>query len=112
MKAVEATRAAALALALLLGGTASAEAAVVLIYHRFDDDRYPSTNLNLDTFRGQLQWLADNAFDVWPASKLVALLQTEEPIPDRVAVITIDDGYRSLLGAAALDQALRIQLAL
>jgi len=102
MTAVNVIRSAALALALIVSGIRGAEAAVVLIYHRFDDGRYPSTNLNLDTFRGQLQWLADNAFDVWPASRLVALLQTEEPIPDGVAVITIDDGYRSLLGAAAL----------
>jgi len=99
---VNVIRSAVLALALIVSGIRGAEAAVVLIYHRFDDGRYPSTNLNLDTFRGQLQWLAENAFDVWPASRLIALLQTEEPIPDGVAVITIDDGYRSLLGAAAL----------
>jgi len=83
-------------------GMRSAEAAVALIYHRFDDDRYPSTNLSLATFRRQLEWLAENRFEVWPASRLVAVLEAGAEIPDHVAVITIDDGYRSLLGAVIL----------
>jgi peptidoglycan/xylan/chitin deacetylase (PgdA/CDA1 family) len=74
----------------------------VLIYHRFDDDRYPSTNLSLETFGQQLEWLAAQRFEVWRASTLVAQLEAGGVIPDKVAVITIDDGYRSLLGATVL----------
>lgn len=91
-----------LCLALCVGGWPRAEAAVALIYHRFDDNRYPSTNLSLDTFRQQLEWLTTHRFEVWPASRLVAQLESGAAIPNDVAVITIDDGYRSLLGAAAL----------
>jgi peptidoglycan/xylan/chitin deacetylase (PgdA/CDA1 family) len=83
-------------------GLRSTEAAVALIYHRFDDARYPSTNLSLASFRRQLEWLAANRFEVWPASRLVAILEAGAEIPDHVAVITIDDGYRSLLGAVTL----------
>jgi peptidoglycan/xylan/chitin deacetylase (PgdA/CDA1 family) len=89
-------------LALCSAGWLQAEAAVVLIYHRFDDNRYPSTNISLETFRQQLEWFAENRFEVWSASQLVAQIETGEGIPDRVVVITIDDGYRSLLGAAVL----------
>jgi biofilm PGA synthesis lipoprotein PgaB len=96
-----------LCLALYCGGWQRAEAAVALIYHRFDDNRYPSTNLSLATFRQQLEWFVENRFEVWPASRLVAQIKAGEDIPDRVAVITIDDGYRSLLGAADLLQEFR-----
>ena len=91
-----------LSLVLACGTLPSADAAVGLIYHRFDDDRYPSTNLSLATFRQQLEWLSSNGFEVWPASRLVTQLEAGKALPDNVAVITIDDGYRSLLGAAAL----------
>jgi len=91
-----------LTLVLVGGIVPGAHAAVALIYHRFDDSRYPSTNLSLATFRQQLEWLVANRFEVWSASQLVGRLESGESPPDRVAVITIDDAYRSLLGAAAL----------
>ena len=94
-----------LTLALASGTPAGAHAAVALIYHRFDDVRYPSTNLSLATFRQQLDWLGANGFEVWSASKLVERLGAGEAVPDRVAIITIDDAYRSLLGAAELLEA-------
>lgn len=98
------TRIAALLLTLALasGHLPGAHAAVVLIYHRFDDSRYPSTNLSLETFRQQLEWLADNRFEVLSASQLIQRLGPGDKLRDNVAVITIDDAYRSLLGAAAL----------
>jgi len=91
-----------LGLVLAVTGARSAEAAVALIYHRFDDSRYPSTNISLVAFRRQLEWLAANRFEVWPASRLVEELKAGAVLPDNVAVITIDDGYRSVLGAVTL----------
>ena len=89
-------------LLILTAGAGSAHAAVVLIYPRFDDSRYPSTNLSLATFRQQLEWVADNGFEVWSASRLIQRMESGDSLPDNVAVITIDDAYRSLLGATAL----------
>ena len=34
--------------------------AVVFIYHRFGDDRYPTTDTTTAQFKAQLDWLADN----------------------------------------------------
>ena len=93
-----------LTLVLASGMPGDTQAAVALIYHRFDDSRHPSTNLSLATFRQQLDWLAANGFEVWSASSFIERLESGEAVPDRVAVITIDDAYRSLLGAAALLQ--------
>ena len=68
-----------LTLALVSGAPAGAQAAVTLIYHRFDDARYPSTNLSLATFRQQLDWLAANGFEVWPASSTALPKRTTMP---------------------------------
>jgi len=102
MKIATALSVVLLSLLAAIAGPPDAQAAVALIYHRFDDARYPSTNVSLATFHSQLEWLAANGFEAWPASRLVAHMQAGDELPDRVVVITIDDGYRSLLGAVAL----------
>jgi poly-beta-1,6-N-acetyl-D-glucosamine N-deacetylase len=69
--------------------------AVVFIYHRFGDDRYPSTNIRLDQFEAQLNWLAKNDYQVWPLPKIVEYLKANKPIPDHVVAISIDDAFQS-----------------
>ena len=69
--------------------------AVVFIYHRFGDDRYPTTNIRLDQFDAQLNWLAKNHYQVWPLPKIVTYLKDNKPIPDHVVAITIDDAFQS-----------------
>ncbi|MGB9428796.1 MAG: polysaccharide deacetylase family protein [Gammaproteobacteria bacterium] len=70
--------------------------AVVFIYHRFGDDRHPSTNIRLDQFDAQLNWLAKNDYQVWPLPKIVDYLKDNKPIPDHVVAITIDDAFQSM----------------
>ncbi|MGH8372647.1 MAG: polysaccharide deacetylase family protein [Gammaproteobacteria bacterium] len=70
--------------------------AVVFVYHRFGDERYPSTNIRLDQFDAQLNWLADNHYQVWSLPKIVDYLKQGKPIPDHVIAITIDDAFQSV----------------
>jgi biofilm PGA synthesis lipoprotein PgaB len=74
--------------------------AVVLLYHRFDETAYPSTDIRADQFDAQLDHLAQGGFTVWPLQRIVAALQGKEPIPDRVVAITVDDAYRSVYTVA------------
>ncbi|MDX1776979.1 MAG: polysaccharide deacetylase family protein [Desulfobulbales bacterium] len=67
----------------------------VLIYHRFGEDKYPSTNIDIKRFREQMEYLQNNSYTVIPLRKLVQHLHAGENLPERSAVITIDDGYRS-----------------
>jgi len=68
----------------------------VLIYHRFGEDKYPSTNISLERFSEQLKFLRDNNYQVISLEQLVNSLKGESQLPDRAVVITIDDGYRSV----------------
>jgi peptidoglycan/xylan/chitin deacetylase (PgdA/CDA1 family) len=72
----------------------------VLIYHRFGEDKYPSTNISLDRFREQLEFLKHNNYQVITLDQLISSLKGESELPDRAAVITIDDGYKSVYAEA------------
>jgi biofilm PGA synthesis lipoprotein PgaB len=70
--------------------------AVVLMYHRFGEAAYPSTNVRLDQFEAQLAHLAAGGYRVWPLARVVEHLERGRPAPDRVVAITVDDAYRSV----------------
>ena len=69
--------------------------AVVFIYHRFGDDRYPSTDTRTEQFRAQLDWLAEHHYQVWSLPRIVQDLQAGKPVPDHVVAITVDDAFQS-----------------
>jgi len=75
---------------------AAASHAVVFMYHRFGEDRYPSTSIQLAQFDAQLDYLEENGFQVWPLQRIIDHIQREEQLPDRTIAITIDDAYRSV----------------
>ena len=85
--------------ALLAGHAAqsvAADYATILMYHRFGEDRYPSTNVTLEQFEEHLEVLAQDQYNVLPLDDIVAYRQSGEPLPDRTVAITIDDAYLSV----------------
>jgi biofilm PGA synthesis lipoprotein PgaB len=70
--------------------------AVVFMYHRFGDSRYPSTNVRMDQFKAQLDYFAAHGYQVWPLQRILKYLQIDEDLPDKVVAITIDDAYLSV----------------
>jgi len=72
------------------------DSAVVLMYHRFGEDRYPETNIKLEQLEAQLELLKKESCSVVPLSKLLAALTNGESLPPSAVVITIDDAYRSI----------------
>lgn len=69
-------------------------------YHRFGDSRYPSTNIPLDIFESQLQYLSENDYSVFTLGQALARLRSGEGVPDKSVVLTVDDGYSSFLSGA------------
>lgn len=80
---------------LVLFVTLPAQAAVVFMYHRVGDDRFPSTNVTIAQFEQHLDYLAERNIPVWSLPRLVSAMKAGEPVPDDVVVITIDDAYES-----------------
>ena len=78
----------------------AADHAVILMYHRFGEDKYPSTNIRLAQFDRHLEILAAEKYTVWPLGKIVRYLKDGKPLPDRTIAITVDDAYLSVFTEA------------
>ncbi len=69
--------------------------AVVLLYHGFDRGSDP-LSVSSFNFKRQMQWLKDNRVEVVHLSHLVLFLNGKLLLPERVAVISMDDGMSSV----------------
>jgi len=78
----------------------AADSAVVLMYHRFGEDRYPSTNIRIEQFEAHLNHLQDRCYTVVPLADVLAAIKDSASLPDRAVAITIDDAYRSVYDVA------------
>ncbi len=76
--------------------TRAADHATILMYHRFGEDNYPSTNVRIEQFEEHLEILADEKYSVLPLAEIISNLQAGKPVPDRTVAITIDDAYLSV----------------
>lgn len=71
-------------------------ATIVFIYHRFGDDRYPSTNIRLDQFQAQIEYLKNRNFNFPTLEEVIVAQKTGVPLSGQNVLITVDDGYASI----------------
>ena len=74
---------------------ANDKSAIVLMYHRFEDQRFPSTSISSKNFQNQIKYLKENKFNILPISDLILFFNDNYDIPEKSVFITIDDGYKS-----------------
>ena len=65
------------------------------MYHRFNDERFPSTSISNKKFDEQMSYLKKENFTVLPIYDLVSYFENKLELPDQSIFITIDDGYKS-----------------
>ena len=70
--------------------------ASVIMYHRFGDSRYPSTNIKKEQFLEHVNELLKPKYNVINIKKALLAINGVNPISDRSVVITIDDAYSSV----------------
>ena len=80
--------------------TYASDYATVLMYHRFDEHKYPSTNIMKETFIQHLNFLKENNFNVLPLSMLIDFFRENKSLPEKSVFITIDDAYKSVYDVA------------
>ena len=92
----------ALVAAGLLGGppAAAADWASVVMYHRFGEAGFPSTNIRLDQFEAHLAELTSGRYTVLALPDIVDAMKTGRSLPDRTVAITVDDAYASVYAEA------------
>ena len=78
-----------------------AQSGVIFMYHHVDATTPRSTSISPQDFDAQIAWLAEQGFSVLPLLELLEALASGAELPERSVAITFDDGYRSVLTAAA-----------
>jgi len=86
---------------LILITSGRAQYGTILLYHRFGDDRYPTTSVSLEDFERQMSYLKEEGYRVVPLSRLVDMIRKGK-IPPKTVAITIDDGYGTTMKAFAV----------
>ena len=70
--------------------------AVVFVYHRFGESKYPSTNIKLEQFQEQLDYLESNNYNVVKLSTIIEHIKEKKPLPPKTVALTMDDAYYSV----------------
>ena len=76
---------------------AIADSANIFVYHRFDEPLFSSTNTSSADFQSHLEILKKLDFSVISLREMVEKLKSKSTLPQRCAVITVDDAYRSFM---------------
>ncbi|MDG2174856.1 MAG: polysaccharide deacetylase family protein [Gammaproteobacteria bacterium] len=74
--------------------------AVILQYHHVSTQMPAITSLSPDAFSEHMNYLENNEFTVLRLEDVISSLKSGQPIPDKTAVITFDDGYTSVYDVA------------
>ena len=78
----------------------AAESAVIILYHRFGEDEYPSTNIRLAEFDAHIKELTSGGYTVLPLIDVLSAIRDGKPLPERAVAITIDDAFASIYSEA------------
>lgn len=70
--------------------------AVVIMYHRFGETKYPSTNVTLEQFESHLRELQSGGYNVIALADIVDALLGARALPDRAVGLSIDDAFLSV----------------
>ena len=68
------------------------------MYHRFNENKYPSTNIKMDIFNKQMNLIKELNYEFYHPK--VFLDKFEEPKDKKKILITIDDGFKSFYNEA------------
>lgn len=79
---------------------ASAQAAVVILYHHVSDTTPKSTSISPAHFEAQMDYLEKNNFKIVPLLELTEKLRKGENLPDKTVAISFDDSYVSVYDSA------------
>jgi len=74
----------------------AASSSVIVMYHRFGESEYPSTNIQLEQLDAHIKELKSGPYTVLPVTEIIEKIKANEDLPDRTVGITIDDAYRSI----------------
>jgi len=88
-----------LCISLLATDVVAAGAVTGFIYHRFNDTRYPSTNIAAEVFQAQIEFLKEQNYTLLSYGEIARRLVAGEALPEKGAAISVDDAFTSFVEA-------------
>lgn len=76
--------------------SADKSAATIIMYHRFGERDYPSTNIRIEQFEAHIRELQSGPYTVLPLELIIDAYRAGRELPSHTVAITIDDAYRSV----------------
>jgi peptidoglycan/xylan/chitin deacetylase (PgdA/CDA1 family) len=67
----------------------------IFVYHRFDDNRYPTTNISTKELKKEFDYLKKHNYKVVPLIDIVNKIKANEKVPDNWVAFSIDDGFKT-----------------
>jgi len=67
----------------------------IFVYHRFDDNRYPTTNISTKELRKEFNYLKKHNYKIVPLIDIVNKINSGEKVPSKWVAFSIDDGFKS-----------------
>jgi len=66
------------------------------MYHRFGEDKYPTTNVTIEQFISHIEELSKDIYNVVPLKTVTTAFRNGTKLAERTVALTIDDGYLSI----------------
>jgi len=76
------------------------DGASIVMYHRFGENDYPSTNTRLEQLDAHIVEFTSGGYSILPLGEIVDRLKSDDKFPFKSVGITIDDAYRSVYSEA------------
>ena len=67
----------------------------VFMYHRFGEDKYPSTNVTEKQFISHIDYILENKIKILSLEEIVKTLERNEKFNEKAIAFTVDDAYSS-----------------
>ena len=89
-----------LILLLAVGEVFASSTAVLIMYHRVGDARYPTTNVTVEQFTEEMQYLHDQHYNVLPMPEIITKLKSGAALPEKTVGISFDDAFDTVYTTA------------
>ena len=67
----------------------------VFMYHRFDENKYPSTNVTEKQFLSHIEYVLENKIKILSLEEIIGKLKKNEKFNEKAIAFSVDDAYGS-----------------
>ena len=75
---------------------AKENSASIFVYHRFGENKYPTTNTTISQFKEHINELIKNNYNVVSIEEIIDAFKNKNDLPEKTIGLTIDDAFLSI----------------